>query len=69
MRVRDRRGAGAGDRCGIELVVIALFTGFGMGQLAHEGLHNVAAPGRVAGLGVALVIVSYSYRAGTRLCT
>jgi APA family basic amino acid/polyamine antiporter len=47
---------------GIELVVIALFTGFGMGQLAHEGLHNVAAPGRVAGLGVALVIVSYSYQ-------
>jgi APA family basic amino acid/polyamine antiporter len=47
---------------GIELVVIALFTGFGMGQLAHEGLHNLAAPGRVAGLGVALVIVSYSYQ-------
>jgi APA family basic amino acid/polyamine antiporter len=47
---------------GVELVVIALFTGFGMGQLAHEGLHNVAAPGRVAGLGVALVIVSYSYQ-------
>ena len=47
---------------GIELVVIALFTGFGMGQLVHEGLHNVAAPGRVAGLGVALVIVSYSYQ-------
>ena len=47
---------------GIELVVIALFTGFGMGQLAHEGLHNVAAPGRVAGLGVALGIVSYSYQ-------
>jgi APA family basic amino acid/polyamine antiporter len=47
---------------GVELVVIALFTGFGMGQLAHEGLHNVAAPGRIAGLGVALVIVSYSYQ-------
>ena len=47
---------------GVELVAIALFTGFGMGQLAHEGLHNVAAPGRVAGLGVALVIVSYSYQ-------
>ena len=47
---------------GIELVVITLFTGFGMGQLAHEGLHNVAAPGRMAGLGVALVIVSYSYQ-------
>jgi APA family basic amino acid/polyamine antiporter len=46
----------------VELVVIALFTGFGMGQLVHEGLHNVAAPGRVAGLGVALVIVSYSYQ-------
>jgi len=28
---------------GVELVVITLFTGFGMGQLAHEGLHNVAA--------------------------
>jgi APA family basic amino acid/polyamine antiporter len=47
---------------GIELVVIALFTGFGMGQLVHEGLHNVAAPGRMAGLGVALVMVSYSYQ-------
>ena len=47
---------------GIELVVITLFTGFGMGKLAHEGLHNVAAPGRMAGLGVALVIVSYSYQ-------
>jgi APA family basic amino acid/polyamine antiporter len=46
----------------VELVVIALFIGFGTGQLAHEGLHNVAAPGRVAGLGVALVIVSYSYQ-------
>ena len=47
---------------GIELVVITLFTGFGMGQLAHEGLQNVTAPGRMAGLGVALVIVSYSYQ-------
>jgi len=46
----------------VELVVIALFIGFGTGQLVHEGLHNVAAPGRVAGLGVALVIVSYSYQ-------
>jgi basic amino acid/polyamine antiporter, APA family len=46
----------------VELVVIALFIGFGSGQLVHEGLHNVAAPGRVAGLGVALVIVSYSYQ-------
>jgi APA family basic amino acid/polyamine antiporter len=46
----------------VELVVIALFIGFGTGQLAHEGLHNVAAPGRLAGLGVALVIVSYSYQ-------
>jgi APA family basic amino acid/polyamine antiporter len=47
---------------GIELVLITLFTGFGMGQLAREGLHNVAAPGRMAGLGVALVVVSYSYQ-------
>jgi APA family basic amino acid/polyamine antiporter len=47
---------------GVELIAIALFTGFGMGQLAHEGLHNVAAPGRMAGLGVALVMVSYSYQ-------
>ena len=46
----------------IELVVITLFTGFGMGHLVREGLHNVAAPGRLAGLGVALVIVSYSYQ-------
>jgi APA family basic amino acid/polyamine antiporter len=46
----------------VELVVITLFTGFGMGQLAHEGLYNVAAPGRMAGMGVALVIVSYSYQ-------
>jgi len=46
----------------VELVVITLFTGFGMGQLAHEGLCNVAAPGRMAGMGVALVIVSYSYQ-------
>jgi APA family basic amino acid/polyamine antiporter len=46
----------------VELVVIALFIGFGTGQLVHEGLHNVAASGRVAGLGVALVIVSYSYQ-------
>ena len=47
---------------GIELVLITLFTGFGVGQLAREGLHNVAAPGRMAGLGVALVVVSYSYQ-------
>jgi APA family basic amino acid/polyamine antiporter len=47
---------------GVELVVITLFTGFGMGQLAHEGIYNVAAPGRMAGMGVALVIVSYSYQ-------
>jgi APA family basic amino acid/polyamine antiporter len=47
---------------GIELIVIALFTGFGMGQLAQAGLHNAIAPGRLGGLGVALVIVSYSYQ-------
>ena len=46
----------------IELIAIVLFTGFGMGQLAHEGMHNVEAPGRMAGLGVALVMVSYSYQ-------
>jgi len=46
----------------IEVLAITLFTGFGMGQLVSTGLHNVPAQGRLAGLGVALVIVSYSYQ-------
>jgi hypothetical protein len=46
----------------IELVAITLFTGFGMGQLTSSGLHNVETPGHLAGLGVGLVVVAYSYQ-------
>jgi basic amino acid/polyamine antiporter, APA family len=47
---------------GIELVVITLFTGFGMGQVVSTGLQNSEAPGHLGGLGVALVVVSYAYQ-------
>ena len=46
----------------IELVAITLFSGFGMGHLTSSGLHNVEAPGHLAGLGVGLVVVAYSYQ-------
>jgi APA family basic amino acid/polyamine antiporter len=58
-------GAGARAQAiavAIELLVISLFAGFGLGQVVSNGTHNLGVPGHPLGLGVALIVVSYSYQ-------
>ena len=45
----------------VELLAMVLFAGFGLGQMTSNGAYNLSVPGNPWGLGVALIMVSYSY--------
>jgi basic amino acid/polyamine antiporter, APA family len=58
-------GAGARAQAiavALELLVISLFAGFGLGQVVSNNAHNLGVPGHPLALGVALIVVSYSYQ-------
>ena len=44
-----------------EVVLITLFASFGLGRLYPHGFHSTGEPGHVGKLGLALVLVSFSY--------
>jgi len=44
-----------------EVVLITLFASFGLGRLYPDGFHTTPTPGHVGKLGLALVLVSFSY--------
>jgi len=44
-----------------EVILITLFASFGLGRLYPDGFHSTPAPGHVGKLGLALVLVSFSY--------
>ena len=44
-----------------EVVLITLFASFGLGRLYPDGFHTPTAPGHVSKMGLALVLVSFSY--------
>jgi len=44
-----------------EVVLITLFASFGLGRLYPDGFHAAASPGHFGKLGLALVVVSFSY--------
>jgi APA family basic amino acid/polyamine antiporter len=44
-----------------EVILITLFASFGLGRLYPDGFHSTPAPGQVGKLGLALVLVSFSY--------